>query len=313
MTVEEEKDKDRINGDELIKHQQFVYHCKFGTVHRIGKMCVTFNIDPRSHEKILVSSYDVQDDIATDLPRHVSPTELAFEKAKKMSEDVLNSRSVKINIQFPIFKEMALRSCRRRPEDVLPSKMASSRFLIHLFLQLCKNITTVRNRGDTMASGEPTKSLPRWLHDRAWSKMQRNTFCLVMNVNLIRQGSEKVWTPWQPPSCSLGFCRVEKERRESETYASFPFLHWWIHQNGGRTSWGIRREQCYGCQIFKNVKVIKSDNGLVFRSKRLEQWAQQWGISLKFSAPYHQGFPKFWNVPGFSWMLEVSACDSVSS
>lgn len=40
-------------------------------------------------------------------------------------------------------------------------------------------------------------------------------------------------------------------------------------------------------EIFKSVKVIKSDNGPAFRSKKLEQWARQRDISLKFSAPYH--------------------------
>lgn len=40
-------------------------------------------------------------------------------------------------------------------------------------------------------------------------------------------------------------------------------------------------------ETFKNVKVIKSDNGPAFRSKQLEEWARERGISLKFSAPYH--------------------------
>lgn len=39
--------------------------------------------------------------------------------------------------------------------------------------------------------------------------------------------------------------------------------------------------------IFKNLKIVWSDNGPAFRSNKLKQWAQEHGILLKFSAPYH--------------------------
>ena len=40
-------------------------------------------------------------------------------------------------------------------------------------------------------------------------------------------------------------------------------------------------------EAFRNTKVIVSDNGPAFRSKKLQRWAQERGIKLRFTAPYH--------------------------
>lgn len=39
--------------------------------------------------------------------------------------------------------------------------------------------------------------------------------------------------------------------------------------------------------IFKTTKVLVSDNGPAFRSEKLRRWAEQRGITLRFSTPYH--------------------------
>ncbi|XP_064469678.1 uncharacterized protein K02A2.6-like [Ornithodoros turicata] len=39
--------------------------------------------------------------------------------------------------------------------------------------------------------------------------------------------------------------------------------------------------------MFKNTKTIVSDNGLAFKSNLLQQWAEERGITLKCTSPYH--------------------------
>lgn len=133
-----------------------------------------------------------------------------------------------------------------RELKVRASKTTSSRFLLHLLLQFWKNITTVRNPVDTMASRGPTKSSPRGSYGSTWIKMRRNAFCLVTNTKFIKRISGKLRTPWQPPEYSkeplevhLYFAELRKMGEGiNRTYA---FLLW----ADERTCWERRREVCY--------------------------------------------------------------------
>ncbi|WP_410469856.1 DDE-type integrase/transposase/recombinase, partial [Bradyrhizobium sp. 33ap4] len=40
-------------------------------------------------------------------------------------------------------------------------------------------------------------------------------------------------------------------------------------------------------EMFRNTKCVVSDNGAAFTSKRFRSWAEQKGITLKTSSPYH--------------------------
>lgn len=153
------------------------------------------------------------------------------------------------------------------------------------FLQFCKNITTARNPANTMASGEPTKSSPSGFHGGTWSRTQKNRFCPVTKIQLhevkFRESMDAVITPEYSKESfgfvHLNFAELRKKGEGMNQTQALLFLHWLMHQNGGQK----RRE------IFKTVKVIKSDNGPAFRIKKLEEWPRQRGIFLMVSAPYH--------------------------
>lgn len=144
--------------------QQFVDHYKFGAADRILKMWVTFYIDSSSPKEIVFSSYNVQDDVTTDLPRHVSTPQLAelvTQKAKKSTTELLSSESVKVNLQLSVFEEMVLRPCRRESEETSISTSNTTMMLQALQLQQ-QQITQHNELMQAIVSSMKEKEKPRF-------------------------------------------------------------------------------------------------------------------------------------------------------